>query len=87
MKFRLISLLTILASFVSLSVFAQITPDGDDDISSSVNEKNYSPYAGRNAFPSQVLWGDTHLHTDISMDAGAFGNRLGLDEAYMFSIN
>ena len=31
------------------------------------------------------LWGDTHLHTDISMDAGAFGNRLGLDEAYQFA--
>ncbi|MCL7992206.1 MAG: DUF3604 domain-containing protein, partial [marine benthic group bacterium] len=31
------------------------------------------------------LWGDTHLHTDISMDAGAFGNRLGLDEAYRFA--
>src|SRR5688500_19010298 len=36
----------------------------------------YSPYAGRN-FPSRVFWGDTHLHTSASMDAGAFGNRLG----------
>jgi hypothetical protein len=31
------------------------------------------------------LWGDSHLHTDISMDAGAFGNRLGLDAAYQFA--
>jgi hypothetical protein len=44
----------------------------------------YSPYAGRD-FASEVYWGDTHLHTDISMDAGAFGNRLGLDEAYRFA--
>ncbi|MBT8442550.1 MAG: DUF3604 domain-containing protein, partial [Gammaproteobacteria bacterium] len=35
--------------------------------------------------PSRIYWGDTHLHTDISMDAGAFGNRLGLDEAYRFA--
>ena len=38
-------------------------------------QKHYSPYAGRN-FPTQVFWGDTHLHTGMSMDAGAFGARL-----------
>jgi hypothetical protein len=32
-----------------------------------------------------VYWGDTHLHTSLSMDAGAFGNRLGLNEAYRFA--
>jgi hypothetical protein len=32
-----------------------------------------------------VFFGDTHLHTNASMDAGAFGNRLGLDEAYRFA--
>ena len=32
----------------------------------------YSPYAGRN-FPTRPLFGDTHLHTSFSMDAGAFG--------------
>ena len=36
----------------------------------------YSPYAGRN-FPTRPLFGDTHLHTSFSMDAGAFGARLG----------
>ena len=44
----------------------------------------YSPYAGRN-FPSRVFWGDTHLHTSASMDAGAFGNRLGFEDAYRFA--
>ncbi|MFW2441008.1 MAG: DUF3604 domain-containing protein [Arenicellales bacterium] len=43
-----------------------------------------SPYAQR-GFPTQVYWGDTHLHTALSMDAGAFGNRLGLEEAYQFA--
>ena len=37
--------------------------------------EHYSPYAGRN-FPTRVFWGDTHLHTGMSMDAGAFGARL-----------
>jgi hypothetical protein len=36
-------------------------------------------------YPTQVYFGDTHLHTSLSMDAGAFGNRLGMDEAYQFA--
>ena len=36
------------------------------------SQKHFSPYAGRN-FPTNVYWGDTHLHTGMSMDAGAFG--------------
>ena len=47
-------------------------------------QKHYSPYAGRN-FPDQVYWGDTHLHTGMSMDAGAFGARLSPDDAYRFA--
>ncbi len=47
-------------------------------------QRPYSPYAGRN-FPTQVFWGDTHLHTGMSMDAGAFGARLGPDDAYRFA--
>ena len=39
--------------------------------------KTYSPYAQR-AFPSNVYWGDTHLHTTLSLDAGMFGNVLNL---------
>ena len=35
----------------------------------------YSPYAGRN-FPTRPLFGDTHLHTSMSFDAGMFGARL-----------
>lgn len=44
----------------------------------------FSPYANR-SFPTNVYFGDTHLHTGLSMDAGTFGNRLGLEEAYRFS--
>jgi hypothetical protein len=31
------------------------------------------------------LFGDTHLHTSFSMDAGAFGARLGPKDAYRFA--
>ena len=44
-------------------------------------KKGYSPYAGR-YFPTQVYWGDTHLHTSNSLDARAFGTTLGPEEAY-----
>jgi len=44
----------------------------------------YSPYAG-GAVPTQVYWGDTHLHTSVSMDAGAFGARLSPEDAYRFA--
>ncbi len=44
----------------------------------------YSPYAGRN-YPTRPYFGDTHLHTSASMDAGAFGARLGPRDAYRFA--
>ena len=44
----------------------------------------YSPYAGR-SFPIRPFFGDTHLHTSFSMDAGAFGARLNPRDAYKFA--
>jgi hypothetical protein len=43
--------------------------------------KAYSPWAER-SFPSKVFWGETHLHTGLSLDAGLFGNTTGHDTAY-----
>ena len=53
-------------------------------IESVFPDRPYSPYAGRN-FPSRPFFGDTHLHTGFSMDAGAFGARLGPRDAYRFA--
>ena len=47
-------------------------------------KKNYSPFVD-SAFPNRVLWGDSHLHTSYSWDAGLVGNTLGPAEAYRFA--
>ena len=60
-----------------------------EDVKSGIDAKGekplkdagYSPYAGKN-YPTKVLWGDTHLHTKLSLDARAFGVTLGPEEAY-----
>ena len=44
-------------------------------------KKEYSPFVGDH-FPTRVLWGDTHLHTSWSGDAGLTGATLGPDTAY-----
>ncbi len=49
----------------------------------AVAKPEFSPYAGRN-FPTKVLWGDTHLHTAVSVDAGTM-NRIGQEDAYRFA--
>jgi hypothetical protein len=45
----------------------------------------YSPLVNKE-FPQNVYWGDTHLHTTYSPDAGMVGNfDLGPDDAYRFA--
>lgn len=58
-----------------------MTREGTDK---AFQARPYAPYAGRN-FPTHPLFGDTHLHTALSMDAGAAGARLDPREAYRFA--
>ena len=44
----------------------------------------YSPYAGRQ-YPTRVLWGDTHLHTAVSVDAGTMCT-VGQEDAFRFAL-
>jgi hypothetical protein len=48
-------------------------------------EPSYSPYAGEE-FPRHVYWGDTHVHSSWSVDAGNAGNtRVTPELAYRFA--
>ncbi|MCA8879503.1 MAG: DUF3604 domain-containing protein [Rhodobacteraceae bacterium] len=81
---RLVSSLSalVLAALPGVAL-AQFIP-AESSLSGLYPGKAYSPYAER-TFPDRVFWGDTHLHTGLSMDAGLFGARLGLDDAYRFA--
>ncbi|AXI53862.1 hypothetical protein SuNHUV7_02890 (plasmid) [Pseudoseohaeicola sp. NH-UV-7] len=73
---------TALALFVSGVAVSQEYQANEDQLADVFPiDTPYSPYVDRN-FPERPLWGDNHLHTGLSMDAGGFGNRLGLREAY-----
>jgi hypothetical protein len=75
--------LPIAAAMLAMPAAAQITPSLES-LEGLYPGRAYSPYADR-AFPSQVYWGDTHMHTGLSMDAGLFGNTTGVDTMLRFA--
>lgn len=74
---------TLVLASLPFAVTAQMFPS-EESLSGLYPGKAYSPYAQR-SFPDRVFFGDTHLHTALSMDAGLFGARLGVDDAYRFA--
>ncbi len=46
---------------------------------------DYSPYVDRTGL-EQVYWGDTHLHSQYSTDAGMIGTTLTPEQAYQFAM-
>ena len=85
-----LALAGVLAGALAFSAVAQQKPVGDiGTVDLKEGEKlfkkpGFSPYAGRN-YPTVVYWGDTHLHTSMSLDARAGGNTLGPEEALRFA--
>ena len=78
-------LVFVAAAFAPGYALAQINPNIQEGQASKLYPgKAYSPYAQR-PFPSNVFWGETHLHTGLSLDAGLFGNTLTPDDAYRFA--
>ena len=65
MKFNLV--LPAAALAIALPAIADQLPTKEG--TSGTAKKEYSPYAGR-SFPTQPFFGDTHLHTAVSVDAG-----------------
>jgi hypothetical protein len=74
-----------IALAISLPAAAQdIGSPTPENLSAGYTGKVYSPYAERNV-PERPLWGDSHLHSSLSVDAGLFGNTLPPREAYRFA--
>ena len=48
-------------------------------------KEEYSPFADDH-FPTRVLWGDTHVHTSWSLDAGMLGGIVGPEGAYQAAM-
>ena len=72
----------LVASIVPLlTPFAAQAQDASPPID---REVKYSPYPDQN-FPDRVFFGDTHLHTAYSTDAGMVGANLGPEDAYRFA--
>jgi hypothetical protein len=85
--------LNIIAACLALAwpAFAQnkpvVTDEGAMNPAAAGNafpKRGFSPYANRN-YPTRVLWGDEHVHSGWSVDAGAFGTTLGPEEALRFA--
>jgi Protein of unknown function (DUF3604) len=74
-----LSLATALAFLASAAIAEEDVPTSFPPATAT-----YSPYLTED-FPNQVFFGDTHVHTTFSADAGMIGNTLGPDEAYRFA--
>lgn len=77
LRFQPTLLAVLVAASMGSTVFAADTP------APVAANSPYSPYADLD-FPTRPLFGDTHVHTAFSMDAGAFGARLSPADAYRF---
>ncbi|MBT8355195.1 MAG: DUF3604 domain-containing protein [Desulfobacterales bacterium] len=65
---------TAIASPYDVEVKPELFPD----------KKIYSPFVDR-SYPDQVLFGDSHFHTNLSFDAGLIGTRLTAHEGFRFA--
>jgi len=77
-----LTLLVLLSTLIACKNDKQTESTSESDTSTITSSTSENESEG---YPTKVFWGDTHLHTDLSMDAGAFGNRIGMDEAYQFA--
>jgi hypothetical protein len=87
------TLVTIIATTLAISFTAFAADEPVTGDAGTIDKENagkgfqkhaYSPYADRH-FPTRPFFGDTHLHTSFSMDAGVAGCRLTPRDAYRFA--
>jgi hypothetical protein len=73
-----------LAAAMTLAASLAAPPICASDATEAKGPYGFSPYAGSTR-PIRPLWGEQHLHTGWSADAGAFGATLGPEEALRFA--
>lgn len=72
-----------IAVFVAVGTAVAGPSPSEEHVAKAHGSGDFSPYAGR-SFPTRPLFGDQHLHTAVSVDAGTM-NRLGQEAAYKFA--
>ena len=73
-----------LTALILVLPIAQGSDGYDAPPPAEIDKSKYSPYPQQD-FPDRVFFGDTHLHTSYSADAGMIGNTLGPQDAYRFA--
>lgn len=80
-----------LAASVVMAICLSGCSSPESELSTTASDQAKSSTAAASSTPAtahadkQVYWGDTHLHTSYSTDAGVFGNTLDPDQAYRFA--
>jgi hypothetical protein len=63
------------------------TPSEKDSAAAAATNATETPgQVPESKFPDKILWGDTHLHTSWSADAGGAGTKVGPEDAVRFAI-
>ncbi|MHC4438504.1 MAG: DUF3604 domain-containing protein, partial [Planctomycetota bacterium] len=83
-KSLLVAIVITVPALATMAKASDIGSPDPDVIKGLYPGKAFSPYAQR-SFPSNVYWGETHLHTGFSLDAGLFGCILNHEDAYRFA--
>jgi len=86
---KIVVILALLLPNIAVTARAQqaIMDAGELDpatIAKFQKKPSYSPYANR-TYPTRVFWGDEHLHTAWSADAGMTGATLTPEDALRFA--
>ena len=81
---RAVAIVSLLTLLIAGAAAAQPPYFAAEEDEVTIGRDEYSPYLHQ-AYPQRPFWGDTHLHTAYSTDAGMIGNRLDPEEAYRFA--